>query len=235
MHEGEQQWQVTTNKGAFEHSVVVIANGHLYDQFTQSQSLPLGKVKGQVSHIPTNEHLQKLKTVVCYDGYLTPKSPLDKHCIGASYDRSDLTNAFDPQAQQQNAAKLQQCLPEQEWTLGVDVSGNDSRQGVRSVSRDHLPFAGNVGQFEQILEQYESLNKRGNTQVTPVSQYTNLFCLLGLGSRGLTSAPMLAEVLASQILQQPLPLSTDMLEVVHPSRMWVRKLRKGKPIPGLDQ
>lgn len=233
--EQDQKWQLATNKGTFEHFVVVIANGHLFDQFTQSQSIPLGKVKGQVSHIPTNEHLQQLKTVVCYDGYLTPKSPLDKHCIGASYDRSDLTTAFDPQAQQQNASKLQQCIPEQEWTTKVDISDNDSRQGVRSVSRDHLPFAGNVGQFEPILEQYANLYKRNSAEPTPVSQYTNLFCLLGLGSRGLTSAPMLAEVLASQILGQPLPMSTDMLEVVHPSRMWVRKLRKGKPIPGLEK
>ncbi|GAM73453.1 tRNA (5-methylaminomethyl-2-thiouridylate)-methyltransferase [Vibrio ishigakensis] len=40
-------------------------------------------------------------------------------------------------------------------------------------------------------------------------------------------------MLASQIHQHPLPLSTDILEALHPSRMWVRKLRKGKAITEL--
>ncbi|MGI3027416.1 hypothetical protein ACRTC8_22335, partial [Vibrio cholerae] len=57
-----------------------------------------------------------------------------------------------------------------------------------------------------------------------------LYGLIGLGSRGLSSAPLLAEVLASIICGDPLPLPVDVLETLHPSRMWVRRLRKGKAI-----
>ncbi|WP_261872773.1 bifunctional tRNA (5-methylaminomethyl-2-thiouridine)(34)-methyltransferase MnmD/FAD-dependent 5-carboxymethylaminomethyl-2-thiouridine(34) oxidoreductase MnmC [Vibrio rarus] len=229
----QHHWQLTTSQGTYTHQAVVIANGHNFDQFSQAQRIPLGKVKGQVSHIPTTQQLEKLNTVLCYDGYLTPKSPLNQHCIGASYDSRNINVDYDEQAQLQNAKKLQQCLPQQPWPAEVDVSDHQSRQGIRSVSRDHLPFAGNVGQFNQILEQYAHLADRyprNKPEPSKVSQYRNLYCFVGLGSRGLTSAPLVAEILASQMLGYPMPASTELLEALHPSRMWVRKLRKGRPI-----
>jgi tRNA 5-methylaminomethyl-2-thiouridine biosynthesis bifunctional protein len=96
-----------------------------------------------------------------------------------------------------------------------------------------LPFIGNVGQFEAIKQVYQDLHKKKASDAQKVPQYPNLFCMLGLGSRGLSSAPLLAETLASQICGDPLPLPVDVLEALHPSRMWVRKLRKGKAITEL--
>ncbi len=225
------QWQLVTSQGQFTHQVVVVANGHEFDRFEQTQPLPLAKVKGQVSHIPTTQTLSQLKTVLCYDGYMTPCNPNNQHhCIGASYDRTHIDNQFDSDAQQHNAQRLTDCLPGVTWPQQVDVSGNLSRQGVRCVSRDHLPFVGAVGNMAQILTQYQHLASADETQVSDVSNYPNLFCLLGLGSRGLSSAPLMSEVLASQICGDPLPLPVDCLEALHPSRMWVRKLRKGKAV-----
>jgi tRNA 5-methylaminomethyl-2-thiouridine biosynthesis bifunctional protein len=40
----------------------------------------------------------------------------------------------------------------------------------------------------------------------------------------------MAELLASQMCGDPMPLGVDLLEQLHPSRMWVRKLRKGKAL-----
>ncbi len=65
--EYKQMWQLTNGDNQFAHRSVVIANGHQFDKFVQTQDLPLGKVKGQVSHIPTTENLSQLKTVLCYD------------------------------------------------------------------------------------------------------------------------------------------------------------------------
>ncbi|WP_261815561.1 bifunctional tRNA (5-methylaminomethyl-2-thiouridine)(34)-methyltransferase MnmD/FAD-dependent 5-carboxymethylaminomethyl-2-thiouridine(34) oxidoreductase MnmC [Vibrio gallicus] len=224
-------WQLSTTQGVFEHQLVIVANGHSFDQFSQTESLPLGKVKGQVSHIPSNDTLGPLKSVLCYDGYMTPKNQKQNtHCIGASYDTSNLNTDFDVNAQQQNRQKLVDCLPSQQWPLAIDVSDNHSRQGVRCVSRDHLPFVGNVGQLPEIKQSFANLSKGEKELAQPLSQYQGLYCLLGLGSRGLTSAPLVAELLASQIHQHPLPVSIEILEALHPSRMWVRKLRKGRPI-----
>ena len=40
--------------------------------------------------------------------------------------------------------------------------------------------------------------------------------MVGLGSRGLSSAPLLGELLASQICQDPMPFSVDTLNELHP-------------------
>ncbi|WP_333701945.1 FAD-dependent 5-carboxymethylaminomethyl-2-thiouridine(34) oxidoreductase MnmC, partial [Vibrio hepatarius] len=156
-----------------------------------------------------------------------------QHCIGASYDRNHLDYEFDPAAQQDNGDKLRKCIPNQAWPEQVDTSGNQSRQGIRCVSRDHLPFVGNVGALEETKAVYKGLQTSTEQDAATVPHYPNLFCMLGLGSRGLSSAPLLAETLASQICGDPLPLPVDVLEQLHPSRMWVRKLRKGKAITEL--
>ncbi|ENM5760467.1 bifunctional tRNA (5-methylaminomethyl-2-thiouridine)(34)-methyltransferase MnmD/FAD-dependent 5-carboxymethylaminomethyl-2-thiouridine(34) oxidoreductase MnmC [Vibrio mimicus] len=224
-----QQWQLHCGDKVMQHQCVVIASGHQFDSVTQTAHLPLGKVKGQVSHIPTTDTLSKINSVLCYDGYMTPASQQNgHHCIGASYDRQHLDATFDPQAQRENAQKLIHCLPEQTWPLEVDISGNKSRQGVRCVSRDHLPFVGNVGEFTKITEQYRDLAQQ--TEAEPIALYPQLYAFAGLGSRGLSSAPLMAELLASQMCGNPLPLGVDLLEQLHPCRMWVRKLRKGKAL-----
>ncbi|MGL6316232.1 bifunctional tRNA (5-methylaminomethyl-2-thiouridine)(34)-methyltransferase MnmD/FAD-dependent 5-carboxymethylaminomethyl-2-thiouridine(34) oxidoreductase MnmC [Vibrio sp. WXL103] len=231
LERSEAGWRLTSGEQTFEHQIVIVANGAQFDQLNLTQSLPLGKVKGQVSHIPTNEQLTKLNTVLCYDGYMTPVNPANQHhCIGASYDRTHLDSEFDPQAQQDNREKLIRCLPEASWPLSVDVSDDKSRQGIRCVSRDHLPMVGNLSQLESVTQHYHNLQQLDEDSAPELSCYPDLYCMLGLGSRGLSSAPLLAEVLASQIHGDPLPLAVDLLEAIHPARMWVRKLRKGKAI-----
>ncbi len=52
----------------------------------------------------------------------------------------------------------------------------------------------------------------------------------GLGSRGLCSAPLLAETLAAQMSNEPVPLDRVTLAGLNPNRLWVRKLLKGKMV-----
>ncbi|MEL7291007.1 MAG: bifunctional tRNA (5-methylaminomethyl-2-thiouridine)(34)-methyltransferase MnmD/FAD-dependent 5-carboxymethylaminomethyl-2-thiouridine(34) oxidoreductase MnmC [Pseudomonadota bacterium] len=229
--ESQQCWTLISDGQQFVHDSVIVANGHQFAEIAQCADIPLGQVKGQVSHVPTTSELSQLKTVLCYDGYMTPVNPNNgHHCIGASYDRNHIDTEFDPNAQQENAKRLTRCIANQTWPQQVDTSDNQSRQGVRCVSRDHLPFIGDVGHLAKIKQQYQDLSRQTAEQAQPVAHYPNLFCMLGLGSRGLSSAPLAAELLASQICADPLPLPVDVLEALHPSRMWVRKLRKGKAI-----
>lgn len=230
-----QEWQLKTSNKTFKHNVVVVANGHQFSRFEQLKPIAATPVKGQVSHIPTTETLTKLKTVLCYDGYMTPHNPNNNHhCIGASYDRNNIDHEFDPQAQQSNGERLVHCIPNQDWPKEVSTENNNSRQGIRSVTRDHLPFIGNVCQFEPVAESYRQIDPqilRTHPKLMPdIPQYKNLFCMVGLGARGLCSAPLLAETLASQIVGDPLPLPTEVLEKLHPARMWVRRMLKGRPI-----
>jgi len=213
-----------------QHASVVLANGHHINQFIQTEKLPLYPVGGQVSHIPTTPELGKLRQVLCYDGYLTPQNPSNgHHCIGASYHRGQTDMHYSDADQQQNRQRLIDCFPQAGWAKDVDVSTGEARCGVRCATRDHLPMAGSVPDYEATLAAYQYLAENKDAAVSaPV--YPELFMLGGLGSRGLCSAPLLAEVLAAQMSDEPIPLDSTTLAGLNPNRLWVRKLLKGKMV-----
>ncbi|NHB86494.1 bifunctional tRNA (5-methylaminomethyl-2-thiouridine)(34)-methyltransferase MnmD/FAD-dependent 5-carboxymethylaminomethyl-2-thiouridine(34) oxidoreductase MnmC [Photorhabdus tasmaniensis] len=215
------------------HKTVVIANGYQLPQFRQTEKLPVTAVRGQVSHIPTTTELSKLKNVLCYDGYMTPANPSNQyHCIGASYQRHQLDSEYSATEQQENRDRLLKCLPDAGWISQVDVSAGKSRQGIRCVIRDHMPMVGNVPNLNEIMENYQDLSEqiRTGNPVTDAACYSNLFVIGALGSRGLCSAPLSAEILAGQIFGEPLPLDNETLAALHPNRFWIRKLLKGREV-----
>ena len=229
----EQGWQIKTAENeTFCHEVVVLANGHKLTEFEQTQKLPLYPVRGQVSQIPTSANLLKLKTVLCYDGYLTPVAQAKtSHCIGASHVRDNATREFSLTEQQENQQKIQQNIPE-DWTKEVDTSGNLARIGVRCSVRDLTPMMGAVPHFSAQQTQYKNLfNLRRRKQpIEQAENYPNLYLIGALGSRGLTSAPFLGETLASLIYDEPLPMSEDLIHNLMPNRSWVRRWLKGAEV-----
>jgi len=229
----ENGWQITTAENKmFNHEVVVLANGHKLTDFEQTQKLPLYPVRGQVSQIPTSENLLKLKTVLCYDGYLTPVDQAKvSHCIGASHVRDNATREFSLAEQQENQQKIQQNISE-DWTKEVDTSGNLARIGVRCSVRDLTPMMGAVPHFSAQQTQYKNLfNLRRRKQpIEQAANYPNLYLIGALGSRGLTSAPFLGETLASLIYGEPLPMSEDLIHNLMPNRSWVRRWLKGAEV-----
>ena len=86
-------------------------------------------------------------------------------------------------------------------------------------------YAATLAQYAELAAQLSSA-----VPVEDAPYYPDLFVLGALGSRGLTSAPLLAEVLAAQMNGEPLPLERDILNALNPNRYWVRKLLKGKPV-----
>ncbi len=227
-------WQLTNTQGEhFTHTVVVLANGHQLTQFTQTAKLPLYPVRGQVSQIPTSDNLLKLKTVLCYDGYLTPADQAKtSHCIGASHVRDSADRRFSPQEQLENQQKIQHNLAGCDWVNEVNTSANLARIGVRCAVRDRIPMVGNVPNFTAQTQDYHNLfNLRRRKQaISHAANYPNLYLVGALGSRGLTSAPLLGETLASLIYGEPLPLSEEILHCLSANRSWVRKWLKGTPV-----
>ncbi|MEI4929049.1 bifunctional tRNA (5-methylaminomethyl-2-thiouridine)(34)-methyltransferase MnmD/FAD-dependent 5-carboxymethylaminomethyl-2-thiouridine(34) oxidoreductase MnmC [Aeromonas caviae] len=205
---------------------LVVAAGHQLPALLPFAELPLYPVRGQVSHVPTKVGLSQLKTVLCYDGYLTPAHN-GAHCIGASYGRNQTDLAYRADEQEQNRARLQACVPQQRWPAEVDVSGAQARIGVRCASRDHLPVAGPIARLAVLAD--HDVNAPADQQ-SALPLHAGLYVLGALGSRGLCSAPLCGELVASEICGDPLPLAADLLEALHPARYWVRRLRRGKPL-----
>ncbi|OOF65830.1 bifunctional tRNA (5-methylaminomethyl-2-thiouridine)(34)-methyltransferase MnmD/FAD-dependent 5-carboxymethylaminomethyl-2-thiouridine(34) oxidoreductase MnmC [Rodentibacter sp. Ppn85] len=226
-------WQVHNSQNDIaEHEVVILANGYKITDFVQTEKLPLYPIRGQVSQIPTSENLLKLKSVLCYDGYLTPADHAKtSHCLGASHIRDNTVRHFSEQEQRENQQKLQQNIA-QSWTQDVDTSGNFARIGIRCSVRDLAPMVGNVPNFPRQREDYNNLfNLRRRKQVIPSAvNFPNLFLVAALGSRGLTSAPLLGEALASLIYGEPLPLGEKIMQNLSANRSWVRKWLKGSEV-----
>ncbi len=230
----DDYWQLSFSQGEdVSHPNVVLANGYAICSLPQSKKLPVDADSGQVSHIPSCRELSALKQVLCYDGYLTPVSPqFGTHCIGASYHRGDTAAVWREADQQENRSRLIRCLPECHWTETVDVSSGDARCGVRCTTRDRLPIVGALPDYAQTLAQYQDLPAQRVQQQTIASApvWPDLFVLGALGSRGLCSAPLSAEILAAQMCHEPIPLDSTTLAALNPNRYWVRKLLKGRKV-----
>ncbi len=220
-------WHLESRDGrAWQAPNLVVAAGHQLPTLLPFAELPLYPVRGQVSHVPTTAGLSQLKSVLCYDGYLTPAHN-GAHCIGASYGRNQTDLAYRTDEQEQNKARLQACVPQQRWPAEVDVSGAQARIGVRCASRDHLPVAGPVARLAALAD--HDVHAPADQQ-SALPLHAGLYVLGALGSRGLCSAPLCGELVASEICGDPLPLAADLLEALHPARYWVRRLRRGKPL-----
>jgi hypothetical protein len=92
-----------------------------------------------------------------------------------------------------------------------------------------------VPNFEQQCIDYKNLFNllRRKQAVSPAAAHPNLYLIGALGSRGLTSAPILGETLASLIYNEPLPLSEDLIHHLSANRSWIRKLLKGTSVADL--
>ncbi|MFB5171998.1 bifunctional tRNA (5-methylaminomethyl-2-thiouridine)(34)-methyltransferase MnmD/FAD-dependent 5-carboxymethylaminomethyl-2-thiouridine(34) oxidoreductase MnmC [Erwinia amylovora] len=226
----EHGWLLNfTLQPATTHRNMVLATGHRLAAFAQSEKLPVSAAGGQVSHVPTNGTLAALKQVLCYDGYLTPASARSRqHCIGASYHRGDDSTSYRADDQQENRERLMRCLPTARWPGQIDISGKQARCGVRATTRDHLPMIGALPDYAATLEQYADLAQQQLARPAPV--YEGLYVLGALGSRGLCSGPLAAEILAAQLCAEPIPLDRATLAATSPNRFWIRKLIKGRPL-----
>jgi tRNA 5-methylaminomethyl-2-thiouridine biosynthesis bifunctional protein len=105
-------------------------------------------------------------------------------------------------ARTENLATLARLRPD----LDPSKLSLTSRAGVRATTQDRLPFAGRpVG----------------------ADARSRLHVIGGLGSRGFLWAPLLAEIVASEVFGEPLPVEASVRHSLSPSRFAERALRRG--------
>ncbi|QYJ87483.1 FAD-dependent 5-carboxymethylaminomethyl-2-thiouridine(34) oxidoreductase MnmC [Shewanella mesophila] len=231
------QWFLTADHGLQTQkfgpfACVVLANGRHLTDFSQTAQLPISGFRGQVSHIPSRGELTHLKTVLCSHGYLTPQQD-GLHCTGASYIKDPINLDYSATEQFENLNKIRTSY-QTDWPRDVDITGHSARVGVRMVTRDHAPMMGCAPDFDAITKIYQSQQPSKESanywQTTKAPVHDGLFVLGGLGSRGLTSGPLAAEILAAQMCGELIPSTMDVLSLLNPNRMWMRKLIKGKAL-----
>jgi tRNA 5-methylaminomethyl-2-thiouridine biosynthesis bifunctional protein len=123
-----------------------------------------------------------------WGGYAVPTR--DGLLFGATHDRGDASADLREADHLRNLVLLARGRPRLAQALaGVALSG---RAAVRATTPDHLPLAGEV--------------------------QPGLFVLTGLGGRGFTLAPLLAEAVAAAALDAPGPLAAELAARLDPRR-----------------
>lgn len=217
-------WQINWQDGSQSKAdIVIMATGSDSVDCQQMSQLPFRLVRGQVEAIASQNELTNLSTVLCHKGYLTP-ARLGLHAMGSTYVKDDKSSDYRLTEQQTNLATHQKALAKCDWISELEPTQN-GRAAIRCSTPDHLPMVGAVPDINGQTEQYHDLYKalRPHSYPQPIN-HNNLFMLCGLGSRGLTTAPLCSEILASQILDEPLPLPNHLLDALNPNRFLVRRL-----------
>lgn len=217
-----------TNQNRKTVSQLILCNGYQITQISAFEKLPITPVRGQVTHLKSIEPLSNLETVLCYDGYLTPAHN-QTHCIGATHQRQEIKRQLSNEDTQKNIQALQNCIA-QPWTNLIRVDESLGRAAVRATVRDHLPLMGPVANIDKLISQYPTLNTDSARESAPkLPLVENVYTLSGLGARGVTSAPLLGELLACELTGETMSISQKVLDALHPARFWIRRLLRGQP------
>ena len=126
---------------------------------------------------------------LAWGGYATPFG--DHVLFGATHDRDREDIDVTPADHARNLKTLAEVLPQIASRLNLDAL--DGRAGVRAATPDRMPMAGALGA-------------------------EGLYVLGGLGSRGFSTAPLLAEHIAALICGAPSPLPADVQRIIDPMR-----------------
>lgn len=224
-----KSWQLSSNRGQFKASVLVICAGADSIEIEQLKSLPLTATRGQITSMVSNKRINKLSTVICHKGYLTPENK-GIHCIGATFQKNDTNINTNKADDQYNLTMLDKCLPQ----LSEEIAWQDqdiasSKARLRCMSQDHLPLVGAVPNISEHIQAYSHLAKDKNWKYSQAAPcINNLYVLLGLGARGLCSAPLAADILTAELCNTPYPMDNKMLFNLSPNRFIIRDIIKRK-------
>lgn len=229
------KWKILSGSHEIaEVDAVVISSAHHALKFPQTAQLPLKQIRGQVTYLPAQHVERPINTVICGDGYIAPSTQAseDQHChtLGATFTLKDFLPRITAEENLDNLAKLKSMAPElNEQIERLQPENLNARVGFRCTTPDYLPIVGPVPDRDPFIERFSLLRRNANTVVDSTGHYyPALYCNVGHGSRGLCYTPLCAELLASMICGELLPISRDMLRFLHPGRFIVRDLARRK-------
>jgi len=209
--------------------VMVIAGGFDSSQFSQTNHLFVKKIRGQISQLPATPQSTELKTVLCGEGYIAPAIG-GIHTLGATYNFGETSTAVRTKDHQINLQQLATTDAAVAETFDpVDIDNLQGRAAFRCTTPDYLPIAGPAPKLDDYLNDYALLRKNARAHI-PIAgnSWPGLYLNMGHGSRGLSYAPICAELLASQICGEVPPLELDLRQAVHPGRFIIRDLIRKK-------
>lgn len=196
------QWFIATQHQTVSAAQAVICGGHhspaLIPVDSQHGHFRFKPIRGQVTHLP--DHVVKApRAVICGPRYINPTCD-GVAVTGATFDLHNASPEMNEASHRENIDELHDMLP----AIWLDQApGPDQhlsgRVGFRCTTHDYQPAAGALA-------------------AVPGADLRDLFLLTGLGSKGLTYAPLLAEYLADTLTGEPACLPRSLIKRVRPER-----------------
>jgi len=185
---------------------VVICAGHLSPRLIPGRgALRFKAIRGQVTHMPAAMVVNP-KAVICGARYFNPAQDTEDgqlSVIGATFDLHSDEPAPTTQGHLENIRELSAMVPQilsPELASGSLPDQLAGRVGFRCTTHDYQPVAGPF------------VDENGHTPA-------GIYLLTGLGSKGLTYAPLLAEFVADQLTNQPSALPAALIKRVATGRI----------------
>jgi len=214
-------WRAVDAAGATlaEAPVVVLANAGDAVRLAGLRHVALQPVRGQLTLLPAGS-TAPLPCPTIGDGYAVP---LDDGTllIGATFEPDDVDRTMRTAGHIENLERVRHLLPGLIGEL-PDVDTLRGRVAFRWVVADRVPVIGPLADEAQAVANARALS---GAKARDLPRAAGLYGAFGYGSRGLVWAALGAELIASQLEGEPLPLERELVDAVDPARFLIRALR----------
>lgn len=227
LHRDGEEWLLAAADGRQWHAPVVVACTAFESAwFAGLVELPLATIRGQVSRLTAPAGAAP-DVPICHHGYAVPL-PGGDVLIGATFDRERTDTTVDPADDDTNRRQLADCVP----TLARRLDAApvvEARAGLRCTTPDYLPLAGPLPDIAAMTQAFAPLARNARCEVAAAGRWLDgLFVNTGHGARGLTSAPLCAELVAALASGEPRPLVWPLQRALSPARFALRDLVRGR-------
>ncbi len=220
-------WCLVGEHGSHWHGDVVIwANAMAAAQHVPTLAGALLPVVGQLSVGPC--HPNTVPEVRRDDGVWVNGFDADgqgaRYSVGATYRRGHTEAVASEADHQANRAKLERLNPSalMDFDQAHATRTLTPWVGVRCTTAQRLPMVGTLASHVRPARHRVSL---GN-----LPRMTHALALLALGSRGLTSHALAADMIAAHLGARPSPVPLTVARALDPGRAWLKQLRSGATV-----
>lgn len=193
---GGGEWEISLgDTKKIRSPYVVLCNAFEASVIEPLLGLPLEPVRGETLLVRSTRESSQLKIPLSFDGYLTP-AVNGAHLLGSHYRHHDRSSDPDETVHEAILNRIRR------WVPALTFSKQDiirSRVCFRTSTLDRLPLVGPA---------------IDSTSAAPLD---GLFLNCGHGSRGFTSCPISAEIIARYLAKEALGVLSETASLVLPS------------------
>jgi len=215
----------------YKFDAVVFCNAAAMDSLLPNTQLRLNSIRGTISSYQLDTKYS-LPHIICDQGYATPVIE-GEMVVGASYERldplsssgsTDSTGDSDNRVAEafHSGSNLDRLLVISESLAArcAELEPTD-RTSIRSATLDRMPHVGRLLDDSVVLTPSIS-------RIEQMPRAERLWVLGGLGSRGLSTAALGAEMILAQMTGADLPVSARLAAAVDPTRFALRRHQRRK-------